>query len=680
MKKIFDSKRIVRAAAWLVLGCAALTGCFGLPARAFAEGLAREIDELLPVGFYRRVLEARMDPDDLLLVADRDGSAAAFDTDVPAAETMVAASLRVDAMATEELESGAYSFEEPLVITDPYQNSPLTGLILFTTQEPCGVRVTVRGKTEAADIRYDLPEAQAHRVPVIGLYPGAETVVALELTDAAGSLVGSREIAMQAESLPRFMRGAITPVKTSGESAYGLTLVYGQKSSFPFGYDCNGDIRWYLNHKVGNYGMYVLSGGRLIAQDTMGYSHNLEKPQSTNLYELDLLGRYWRMYYLANGSHHEVIEKEPGGNLLCLTSSMENHYEDEIVELDRQTGAVVNELELTDIFGDTYTNLLDWAHINTVSWQKDADTVILSCRNIHSVLKVDWTRHALVWILGNPEFWQDTPFSDYVLKPLGDFHWQYQQHTAYQLDTDMDGNPNTVEISLFDNHTQEYREVPFYDGLEDSYAMIFAVDEAAKTVSLVRDLTVIRSDITSNVIYEPESDRLFAMCGYVPKELWKGREGMTYEFDYATGEILNQFSLLHSFYRASPVVIDPVDLSSPMRVEEDYIKGTLKQAVETADTVEIPEQVLEDDRVTLSTVGQALYLTAPDHTVSQVIFKGEAHTYVYDAASIREYYDKYRDFSVPMAIPMQAFAPDDYRLLVVYRDELYDLGKHVRIP
>ena len=679
MKEHRKNRMIAHVAAWLLLGCAALSGLFGLPAGASAEGLAREIDTLSPVGYYRRVVDSHLDPDDLYLVSDRDGSAMQFETDVPASQTLVAASLQVDAMVTDELDSGAYSFEEPLVITDPYQNAPLTGLILFDSDVPCGVRVTVRGKTDEANICYETPKAQAHRVPVIGLYPGAETPVVLELTDDKGSVIRSQEIAMQADALPRFMRNMIVPVKTSGESAYGLTLVYGQRTTFPFGYDCNGDIRWFLNHKVGNYGMYILSDGHLIAQDTMGYSHNLEKPQSTNLYELDLLGRYWRMYYLANGSHHEVIEKEPGGNLLCLTSSLKNHFEDEIVELDRQSGAVVNELELSDIFGDTYTNLIDWAHINTVSWQKDRDTILISCRNIHSVLKIDWARHDLVWILGDPEFWKDTPFSEYVLSPEGDFHWQYQQHTAYQLEADLDGNPNTVEISLFDNHTQNYRKIPFYDGLKDSYAMVFSVDEQAHTVHLLKEMTVIRSGITSNVKVEPESGRLFAMCGYVPNDLWNGREGMTYEFDYETGEIVNQFSLLNTFYRASCAVINPADLSSPMDVEENYIKGTLKQAVETNDAVERPDQVLEDDQVTLCTVGQALYVTSPDHTISQVIFKGTQHTYVYDAGSIREYYEIYQDFPVPMAIPLQPLAPDDYRLLCVYKDEFYDLGKHIVI-
>ena len=114
----------------------------------------------------------------------------------------------------------------------------------------------------------------------------------------------------------------------------------------------------------------MLSNCRMIWQDTAGYVPNLEKPQSTNLYELDYLGRAYNMYYLSGGSHHEVIEKEPGGNLLVLTSSMQSHCEDKVEEIDRQTGAVVNELKLQDIIKCKYENLVDWAHINTVSYQQ----------------------------------------------------------------------------------------------------------------------------------------------------------------------------------------------------------------------------------------------------------------------------------------------------------------------
>ena len=44
-----------------------------------------------------------------------------------------------------------------MVIQNPYQVSPLTAVIIFDTKEECAVRFTVKGKTEAADIKWKLP-------------------------------------------------------------------------------------------------------------------------------------------------------------------------------------------------------------------------------------------------------------------------------------------------------------------------------------------------------------------------------------------------------------------------------------------------------------------------------------------------------------------------------------------
>ena len=39
----------------------------------------------------------------------------------------------------------------------------------------------------------------------------------------------------------------------------------------------------------------------------------------------------------------------------------------------------------------------------------------------------------------------------------GDFVYQFQQHTAYQMETDLDGDDQTIEDSMFDNHYVKVR-------------------------------------------------------------------------------------------------------------------------------------------------------------------------------------------------------------------------------
>lgn len=624
-------------------------------------------------GYYKRVVDVDVDLDEAQVITENDQASSQIETAIPAEETLVKTTYDIDGQVEEELQSGNYTFQEPLVILNPYKISPLTGLVLFQTEEEVGVRVTVKGKTEATDITGEVGPSTSHRVPMVGLYPSTENTVVLELLDGDGNVAETKELKVATSGLPEEFQDMVKPVKTSGTSAFGLTMLYGQQCLYPFAYDSAGDIRWYFEKECGNYGMYNLSNQRLIFQDTGAYATSQQKPQSTNLYELDYLGRAYNMYYLPNGSHHEVIEKEPGGNLLALTSSFKSHFEDEIIEIDRETGEIVNELELNEIFGTTYVNKMDWAHINTVSYQPEDDTILISARNLHSAIKINWSTHELVWILCNPEFWAGTDFEQYVLEPEGDFTWYFQQHTAYQLDADLDGNPGTVELSLFDNHWSGSRKVDYFDGLKNSHVMVFSIDEEAGTVRQIKTLDVIFSKITSNTIYDQESNHIFGMCGWVT-ESEDERRGMTYEFDYDTGEIINQFSIKKKFYRATEMSIDWSDLAAPMEIDENYIKGSLRPAVEIQESVDTPEKTLKD-QVSFKLVGQVLYVNVLDHRISQLIFKGNEHTYVYDSADIRQTKEDFLVHQGNIPIPLQNLEPDTYEILCVYEDNFYQTGQ-----
>ena len=173
-----------------------------------------------------------------------------------------------------ELENG-YSWEEPMVIQNPYQVSPLTAVIIFDTKEECAVRFTVKGKTEAADISGEVESAASHRIPVIGLYPAMENTVVLELLDKSGKVTDSQEITITTDELPDKLDDAVKPVKTSGESAFELTMVYGQRTTFPFAYDCMGDIRWYMSGEFTS-GIYMLSNSIASVEKRFGGDrHNL---------------------------------------------------------------------------------------------------------------------------------------------------------------------------------------------------------------------------------------------------------------------------------------------------------------------------------------------------------------------------------------------------------------------
>ena len=78
------------------------------------------------------------------------------------------------------------------------------------------------------------------------------------------------------------------------------------------------------------------------------------------------------------------------------------------------------------------------------------------------MVKLNWTTKEIQWILCDPRFWEGTEYEKYVLQPEGDFVYQFQQHTAYQLETDLDGDDQTIEVSMFDNHHVKKYESPMY--------------------------------------------------------------------------------------------------------------------------------------------------------------------------------------------------------------------------
>ena len=112
----------------------------------------------------------------------------------------------IDQQLQAEQENG-YTWDDPMVILNPYQISPLTAVVLFDTEEEYGVRFTVKGKTAAADISGEIDAASSHRVPIIGLYPGEDNTVVLELLDDSGRVKDSQEITITTEALPRVSYG-----------------------------------------------------------------------------------------------------------------------------------------------------------------------------------------------------------------------------------------------------------------------------------------------------------------------------------------------------------------------------------------------------------------------------------------------------------------------------------------
>ncbi|WP_027293639.1 MULTISPECIES: aryl-sulfate sulfotransferase [Robinsoniella] len=589
--------------------------------------------------------------------------------------------IQIDEMIQAELEKGEYSFEEPLVIQNPYQNSPLTAVAVFTTEEESQIKVTVKGKTQENDIADTIEATKQHIIPIIGLYANMENNVLLEELDKDGKAVRSTTLKIQTDSLPDAFIDAVKMEKKTTESSIKLMVVTGGAIPHLYGFDSSGDIRWALMYSTGaNFGGYPLTNGHFLIESENTMMANAGEPRSTQYHEVDYLGRVYQDYFFTSGAHHEIKEKEPGGNLLVLSDSGKGYLKDLLQEYDRETGEVVKELNLRPLFKKSgYVNKADWAHTNTLSYDKETDSIIVNPRNLHSAVKINWSTDEIEWILGDPEFWEGTGLEDKVLQPEGDIQWHYQPHTVYQLEEDIDNDPNTIHVMLFDNHNDKNRKVEGFEKTGYSYVKLYTIDPEKMTVKQDHIYQCDYSPVTSNYLLDYDNKRVFAASAYSGSKK-TGLYGTVTEYDFDSEEVLNQYKINHNYYRAYNIDLDFSSCLQNINVNDTYLKGQMRYPVKVDTKVEKPKRNLKSDskaQISMSMLKDLLLFTAKNHSYTQVIFSGQNNTYIYDISDIKVRFEYSFVYAIP--IPLTEFVADTYNIYIMCQDEYFNLNQSITI-
>lgn len=331
------------------------------------------------------------------------------------------------------------------VVVNPYGTAELSGVICFHTEEAAGGTVTAKGKATEDDITVTFEAATDHVVPVYGLYSADTTQIEVALDNGE---TYSFEASTEACAID--MTGVESEVTNSEVYNYeALTFVCSNASKAVYALDSKGAIRFVLSSEVGSaMGLKQLQNGHLIV--TSGY---VTEPRyyCEGIVEFDLLGKIYHQYDLPGGSHHD-IEQLPNGNLLVASSKSDySVVENEIRELDYETGEVVWELNLSDLIpydaamcGGTNVNPeTDPFHNNGLFYDETTDSLLVSCRQKDAILSIDMNSSSLKWILGDPTTWPEE-YLKYFFTPEGDdFEWQYVQH---MVSVTSEGN-----IMCFDN-------------------------------------------------------------------------------------------------------------------------------------------------------------------------------------------------------------------------------------
>ena len=375
-----------------------------------------------------------------------------------------------------KLKISGYTLDDPNVVLNPYEISPLTALVIFETDEEVSPEVTIHGDSDLTTYTHTFTKGTEHYLPIYGLYAGRENKVTIKCGDK------EKELTIKTDELPDDF---ILPTSVKkDESKLNNDLYFYTPSSFGYtaAYDVNGDVRWYLTESA-IWEINRLDNGRLLVST----ERLAEVPYySTGLYEMDMLGKIYTEYSLPGGYHHDYYEME-NGNLLVASDDFNNDsgtVEDYVVEIDRKNGNIVKTFDLKDILKMTdgkSENWIeyDWFHNNSVWYDKKTNSITLSGRHQDAVINIDYDTGKLNWILGDPEGWSDE-YQKFFFKPVGDnFEWQWSQHAAMIT-------PESY-VFLFDNGNNKSKNEKDYVKAEDSYSrgVMYKIDTDKMTIEQV---------------------------------------------------------------------------------------------------------------------------------------------------------------------------------------------------
>ena len=375
-----------------------------------------------------------------------------------------------------KLKISGYTLDDPNVVLNPYEISPLTALVIFETDEEVSPEVTIHGDSDLTTYTHTFTKETEHYLPIYGLYAGRENKVTIKCGDK------EKELTIKTDELPDDF---ILPTSVKkDESKLNNDLYFYTPSSFGYtaAYDVNGDVRWYLTESA-IWEINRLDNGRLLVST----ERLAEVPYySTGLYEMDMLGKIYTEYSLPGGYHHDYYEME-NGNLLVASDDFNNDsgtVEDYVVEIDRKNGNIVKTFDLKDILKMTdgkSENWIeyDWFHNNSVWYDEKTNSITLSGRHQDAVINIDYDTGKLNWILGDPEGWSDE-YQKYFFKPVGDnFEWQWSQHAAMIT-------PESY-VFLFDNGNNKSKNEKDYVKAEDSYSrgVMYKIDTDKMTIEQV---------------------------------------------------------------------------------------------------------------------------------------------------------------------------------------------------
>ena len=347
----------------------------------------------------------------------------------------------------EYLSNTNYSLDNPNVILNPYGNCPLSAIIVFQTKDLTTPSITIKGRN-GNDLSHTYTPSKVHILPIYGLYAGYENKIIIEVSGK------KKELTIKTDDLPSDFPSSNLITSNNTSDFYFTSF---EDASYTAAFDGYGFVRWYV---TGDYKWDIqrLNNGHILMSSDKTISGNY----SAGLMEMDLLGKVYYEYLIPGGYHHNVFEMN-NGNLLTISNNISSEtLEDYIVEIDRNNGSIVKEIDLSDILDNKKNG--NWFKATSLFYDVNTNSITVSGYNSDIIINIDYSTLNINWIIG-----EDAPsdFDSYVLKSDGNVHFPSKPLSLKYLSDNtfafINKNGSIIDTYKVDYSNRSFKEIETFD-------------------------------------------------------------------------------------------------------------------------------------------------------------------------------------------------------------------------
>ena len=213
-----------------------------------------------------------------------------------------------------------YTLDNPNIIINPYEISPLTALIIFETPNEEEVEITVKGKDKDSTYTNKFIKAKEHYIPVLGLYPDYNNEVIINCGKEKQTYI------IKTNKLPEDLK-----LETKGNKSN--KLYFFKTDKYIYAIDNNNEVRWYLKTKNQKEISKLENEHLLISTNEL-----IDEGHPKGLLEIDFLGKVYHEYDIPEGYYGTYAETKE--TLLILSKN--------ITEINKQSGEIIRNIKIDD--------------------------------------------------------------------------------------------------------------------------------------------------------------------------------------------------------------------------------------------------------------------------------------------------------------------------------------------